>query len=360
MGGLAGHMMHPHDNLKLTIEEFEDIFLGTVNQNLPASEKLDGFNIHILNKNGEIRFARNGKDLMEGGFGKADIENRFSNERVREVFRKGFEMTEQDARFKMIPDWDLFHYTINTEIIIAGCTNIMPYGQNMLVPHNLYRWGIWNGNAHINSIDELPGNLKTNLPFTWIDARQDFNEEYWHDRISKVFEEFNGANTLEEYYEHKFVQVVMAIMEGEYSHELVQAMFNRFFGVGEKINLRELRKEYGSENVQKFLDIEKQLVFLTKDDLDQLVLEMGTYILDHFRGLNWASGIPYHAMQVLHENVLRIVANTENDTRIFVHRWTACSGKVFATEGLVVEFKGDRYKWTGPFAPINQLLGGNR
>ena len=359
MGGLAGHMMHPHDNLKLTIGQFGEIFYKTIRGELAMSEKLDGFNIHILNKEGEIRFARNNKDIMEGGFGKADIENRFSNDRVREVFRKGFELAEADDRFKMLPDWDLFHYTMNVEII-TGRTNIVPYDPDMLVPHNLYRWGIWNGNAHINSIDELPGALKNHIPFTMLDFNPDFNNGYWNGRLYAVFGAHDGEETLEKYYRHKFTQVVMAVMEGEFSYELVQAMFNRFFGVGEKINLRELRKEFGSENVQKFLDIEKQLVFLTKDDLDQLVLEMGTYILNHFRGLNWASGAPYQAMQILHEDVLKTLNNSTDGSPIFIHRWMACKGQIFATEGLVVEFNGDRYKWTGPFAPINQLLGGNR
>lgn len=358
MGGLAGHMMHPHDNLKLTVKDFISIFGKTIENELPASEKLDGFNIHILKVNGEIRFARNAGDLANGGFGKNEIENRFTNERVRDTFRKGFEMAENDQRFRMLPEWDLFHYTMNTEII-TGCTNIMPYAEELLVPHNLFRWQLSDGKYVTVAVDEIPGALKTNLPFTWISAESDYNEVYWHDRIWKVFEDSTVDTTLEEYYGHKFTQVVMAVMEGEYSYELVQAMFKRFFKL-DKTNLRELRKEHGSENVQKFLDLEKQLVFLTKDDLDQLVLEMGTYILGHFRGLNWASGLPYQAMQILHSDVLKTVQAPEVDSKIFVHRWMACKGQIFPTEGLVVEFKGDRYKWTGPFAPINQLLGGNR
>lgn len=359
MGGLAGHMMHPHDNLKMTVAEFADLFYKTVGGALPMSEKLDGFNIHILNKGGELRFARNAGDLANGGFGKDEIEGRFTNDRVREIFRLGFEMAEHDDRFKMIPDWDLFHYTMNVEIIGFGRTNIMPYGQSMLVPHNLFRWQA-EGSKYITvSIDELPGALKTNLPFTMLDTKCDFNLHYWEARLEKVFDEFTNENTLEDYYEHQFVQVVMAIMEGEYSYELVQAMFRRFFKL-DKTNLRELRKEYGSENVQKFLDLEKQLVFLTKDDLDQLVLEMGTYILSHFRGLNWSTGTQYSAMSTLHGDIMAQLKSDPDGTKIFVHRWTACKGYVFATEGIVVEYKGDRYKWTGPFAPINQLLGGNR
>lgn len=358
MGGLAGHMMHPHDNMGLTINGFIELFTRTVANKLPMSEKLDGFNIHILNKEGEIRFARNGKDLMEGGFGASEIENRFSNERVREVFRRGFEMAMNDGRFELIPDWDLFHYTINAEIIV-GRTNIMPYESETIIPHNIFQWSILNDKAYIHAVKDLPEALKTNLPGIWVDAESDFNKTYWVERIWKVFEGFTEDDTIEEYYAHKFQQVVISVMGSGFSHELIRAMFNRFFGVGEKVNLRELRKEFG-EDIQKFLDLEKQLVFLTKDDLDQLVLEMGTYILEHFRGVNWVRGTQYKAMDTLHYEIMNIINTDPEGTKIFTHRWMACKNKVFATEGIVVEYEGERYKWTGPFAPVNQLLGGRR
>lgn len=360
MGGLAGHMMHPHDNLNLTMHDFITIFSQTIKNNLPASEKLDGFNIHILNYNGEIRFARNSGDLINNGFGKDEIENRFSNERVREIFRKGFEMVEKDDRFLMIPEWELFHFTINAEII-TGRTNIMYYDVDMIVPHNIFHWQK-EGSKYITvSVDSFPGTRKQHrLPFTWISAEPDFNKNYWFKRIWRVFDGFTEDDTLADYYRYKFDQVVTAIMGGEYSPELIRAMFDRFFEVGEKVNLRELRRKFGSENVQKFIDIEKQLVSLTKDELDQLVLEMGTCILKHFRGLNWAHNTQYTAANILHNEIMMLINTQPEKTKMFIHRWMACDGNVFATEGIVVEYKGEHYKWTGPFAPINQLLGGNR
>lgn len=360
MGGLSGHMMHPHDNLKLTLKDFCQLCARTADGALPTSEKLDGFNIHILNKGGEIRFARNGKDLENAGFGKDEIATRFSNDRVRDIFREGFEMAEKDDRFKMIPDWDLFHYTMNCEIIV-GTTNIMPYTDNFIVPHNLFRWEKMGGKYQVMAVDDLPGKLKTNLPLTILDIKPRFNHEYWQNRLFEIFTEVNDNDdtTLEDYYRTRFLNVVMAIMEGEFSLDLVNAMFNRFFGVGEKINLRELRKSYG-EPVQKFLDIEKQLVFLTKDALDQFVLAYGTFILEHVRGINWAQTAAYGIAGSINAQVISAIKADPEGTKVFQHRWAACDAKVFATEGIVVEFKGNLYKWTGPFAPINQLLGGNR
>lgn len=367
MGGLAGHMMHPHDDLSLTFGDFLKLFEQTVDNKLEMSEKLDGFNIHILNKEGQIRFARNAGDLETGGFGKDEIENRFSNDRVREVFRKGFELAEQDDRFKKIPDWDLFHNTMNVEIII-GRTNIMPYDQEILIPHNLYRWGPWKPEGketykfRVLAIDDLPGAYKPRIPLLLDFPERDQNPCYWAESVQSLIMEadlwFN--DTIEDYYRVKFARVVMAIMKGTFSHELVTAMFNRFFGIGEKINLRELRKEHGSENVQKFLDLEKQLVFLTKDDLDQLVLSMGTYILEHTYGVNRKTDTTYEAINTLYKEVLAIVRKNPEQHKVFLHRWKACDGKVFDVEGLVVKFNHKLYKWTGPFAPINQLLGGNR
>lgn len=360
MGGLAGHMMHPHDNLNLTVHDFITMFSQTIKNNLPASEKLDGFNIHILKYNGEIRFARNSGDLIDNGFGKDEIKNRFSNERVREIFHKGFEMVEKDDRFLMIPEWELFHSTINAEII-TGRTNIMYYDVDMIVPHNIFHWQK-EGSKYITiSVDSFPGTRKQHrLPFTWISAEPDFNKNYWFKRIWRVFDGFTEDDTLADYYRYKFDQVVTAVMGGEYSSELIRAMFDRFFEVGEKVDLRELRKKFGSENVQKFIDIKKQLVFLTKDELDQLVLEMGTCILKHFRGLNWAHNTQYTAANILHNEIMTSINTRSEETKMFIHRWMACDDNIFATEGIVVEYKGERYKWTGPFAPINQLLGGNR
>lgn len=367
MGGLAGHMMHPHDDLGLTFKGFLNLFEQTVAGWLPMSEKLDGFNVHVLNKGGEIRFARNNTDIAMGGFGKADIENRFTNDRVRDVFRKGFELAENDERFKMIPDWDLFRNTMNVEIIVRR-TNIMPYENVNVIPHNLYRWGPWKPEGSMSikwrilAIDELPGALKTNIPLSLQFPERDLNPGYWAGRIQKLILD-NGLwfdNTIEDFYREKFKQVVMAIMEGEFTHELVNDMFNRFFGAGQNVNLRELRKTHGSENVQKFLDLEKQLVFLTKDDLDQLVLEMGTYILEHAKGLNHKLDAEYDAMSTLYKEVMGYVRQGTPDIKVFVHRWKACNYKVFGMEGIVVNYGGSLYKWTGPFAPINQLLGGNR
>lgn len=368
MGGLAGHMMHPHDDLSLTLGDFLKLFEQTVDNKLPMSEKLDGFNIHILNKEGEIRFARNNHDLEMGGFGKDEIENRFSNDRVREVFRKGFELAEKDDLFKMIPDWDLFRNTINVEIII-GRTNVIPYSAELLIPHNLYRWGFWKPEGSMShkirilGIHELPGAFKTNIPLQMWFPERDRNPYYWANRVQTMITEAGlwFSDTIEDFYRTKFSQVVMAIMEGTFSHELVHDMFNRFFEVGEKVNLRELRKNHGSENVQKFLDLEKQLVFLTKDALDQLVLEMGTYILEHTKGLNaYLTGTTFEAMGTLYKDVLEAIKNSNDPNNVFAYRWKACDSKVFDMEGVVVEFNHKLYKWTGPFAPINQLLGGNR
>lgn len=356
MGGLAGHMMHPHDNLDLTIEDFGNLIRSSLKGELGMTEKFDGFNIHILNKGGEIRFARNAKDLETAGFGLDDMENRFSNERVREIFREGFKMACVDSRFDRIPDWDLFKYTVNVEIIV-GTTNIMPYdGFRMIIPHNLYRW-MFDGKRHIiTSIEDLRGGFKSDLPLKNINPMKRYNELYWNARMDEIFKDTCEGDKLEDYYRMKFQDVVEALM-GIHEPELVNTMFNRFFDRGVKLNLREIRKIYG-EAVQEFLDKQKALVYLTKSDLDKFVLEAGTHILEGVKGLNALGENQFTAPGKLYQEIKK-VEGSETSLKIFYDRWEACDKKIFPIEGVVVNFKGHSYKWTGPFAPINRLIGGN-
>lgn len=44
----------------------------------------------------------------------------------------------------------------------------------------------------------------------------------------------------------------------------------------------------------------------------------------------------------------------------FEEKFTRTGGRINATEGVVLDWNGDKYKWTGSFGFINRLLGGDR
>jgi hypothetical protein len=361
MGGLSGHMMHPHDNLKLTIGQFKTLAFKSLAGQLPMAEKVDGFNIHILNNNGELRFARSGEDLKFGGFGRADIENRFANGRVKEVFLAGWDMVVKAGFWKDVPEFNVNHTTLNAEIVLRGVTNIMYYEQSEVIPHNIYTWentGKWqvvcvekvSASQDTFSYDGMPDNV---IPRT-------FGYNLACERFAKLG--MTDENTLEDYYKAEYA----LYMNKEWKRfidadpKTMGLLFNRFFGVSEKINLREIRKA-AKLGIQDILDNEKNIVWNTKKLLDIAVLSIGSQILDGAQGLNATTNTSYQAAGLIEKDINAAMFDPEvlmTEKEKFSMRWKYTGNKIYGMEGVVVEFEGNLYKWTGPFAPINQLLGG--
>lgn len=348
MGGLSGHMMHPHDNHELTIGQFKNLLAGSMQGAYPMTEKIDGFNIHFMRYNGEIRFARNGKDILEGGFGQQDIANRFSNDRVRLVFAVAYDMVTK-LPVDSIPEFTKTHKTINAEIVVEGTTNIMYYAKTAIIPHNIW---IWDGKAG-TPCEEIKNNMV--LKYT------PMNKGLVRNMINQLTgEEFaplglTENNSLYDYYAIRFA-LVMSEMFPELVKEcpeVLRILFNRFMGI-DKTNLREIRK-MTTANIGPILDAEKRIMQVVKEPLDRWVLKIGTAMLEHANGFNSANHCGYRAAAMLEESIMHA---DKNET--FKRRWEYCDNKIFGMEGLVVEFEGNLYKFTGPFAPINQLLGGQR
>jgi hypothetical protein len=357
MGGLSGHMMHPHDNLDLRIKDFKRLIQGTLTGLYPMTEKFDGFNIHVMNWNGTLRFARNFSDMKNGGFVREDIEYRFKNEHVREVFMKGWDEIEKNNWWKLIPEFNESGTTANCEIIIDGTTNIMPYPLTQVVVHDKYIWSE-DGSHTVRAVEAPRPEVsfepfpRTVIPYMWgIGVIRDEFEKY----------HLTDDDTLEDYYRLKFVDFVAhntTTMIEEHS-ETVAQVFNRFFERGEKVNLREIRKgcDFAHE-LQELLDTKRHIIATCKEVLDMAILSIGTSILSQARGLNFQAGRNYSACAELEKRINKVFFSLDLDTNTFFKRWNYCDRKIFGIEGVVVEFNGNKYKWTGPFAPINQLLGG--
>lgn len=353
MGGLSGHMMHPHDNHELTIGQFKNLLAGSMLGRFPMTEKIDGFNIHYMKYKGELRLARNGKDILEGGFGYDDINNRFSNDRIRSVFRKAYELISKTVDLDDLSEFMASSETVNAEIIVDGVTNIMVYGENRVISHNRWRWSGTEGHPLYDD-DEYP----KNAPFLGYTPMYKVTVgELMAQLTEQEFEPLGLTenSTIYDYYAMRFALV----MQEKFPELLVKCpvvlgvLFDRFLGI-DKTNLREIRK-MTTENISPVLAAEKQIMQVVKEPLDRWVLRIGTLMLERAQGINHWDRCEYAAAAELEDSI----AQTEqNET--FTRRWGYCDNKIFGMEGLVVEFEDNLYKFTGPFAPINQLLGGQR
>lgn len=369
MGGLAGHMMHPHDAMNLKLGQLKTIVANSIYGKYQMVEKMDGFNIHILKHNGQIRFARNGQDLLDGGFTDADMDNRFTSERVRAIYKVAYDMAKT-----INPDWlEEFSErgaTYNCEVV-TDRANIMPYTCGMkIIFHNVFMWR-WDNGAYVQTgtgIITQPELLKMSAPTIYLDRNIDFvSVDSLLNRLEEIFKkyELTDEHTLKDYYRIRFIQYMLEnqkdILNGcestENVHKLIAALFNRFFNDGEQMNLKAIRK-LTTANITPLIKIQSAITYAVKIEMDEYILQVGTIILRYAHNYT-NEKYAIDSIPILTEEIRAQFSLDEADDKQ-VRRWRSCNYNIFALEGVVFEAEGYTFKWTGPFAPLNQMIGRQR
>lgn len=361
MGGLAGHMMHPHDNKNLTIGQFKALVKDSIEGRKVFKEKLDGFNIHIGKADGHLFFARNSKDMQQGGFYLSEMDERFSSEEVRNIYKEAWKMliADQDLLDGMIDTLDA-DVTYNCEIIF-GQTNVLDYpAVKQVIIHNAFRWRMDSDCKYY--VHEVTEELLKYLPQRYLQGELSYNPGYLTaesalDDIDKCTGSYGMTedNTLNQYYEARFLRYIsLCYPELLKTPKIIHPLYERIMNRNIIVKLNELRKNtevdldeiLSKENTQQIYDF-------VRADLERIVLMVGTEILNRVHDyLNE----PYKS-GVINDLALRM--NVEFSERQDA-KWYVCGRQIYALEGVVFKHEGELYKWTGPFAPINQILGGRR
>ena len=148
MGGVAGHLSHLHENLDFTFGEIKSILQSVATANIDVVEKVDGQNLFWTFKDGALRTARNPTDIKKGGMSPTEYADKWKNHpvpAVRDAFTEGFKAIGRAVQ-RMSPEdietiFDGGNNYINTEIMFVGNPNIIQYGANNIVLHNLQSFG---------------------------------------------------------------------------------------------------------------------------------------------------------------------------------------------------------------------------
>ena len=153
MGALAGHLSHLYDNLDFTIGEIRSIISSVVSGDMPAVEKIDGQNIFFAFKvdpeSGTIRTARNKGDLLKGGMTPDEFSAKWVGHPAESAFVNGFAAIKSaldsvgSSGLKSIfePSTEGGTRFVNAEIVYTGNPNVINYGGDYIVMHNLQEFG---------------------------------------------------------------------------------------------------------------------------------------------------------------------------------------------------------------------------
>ena len=149
MGALAGHLSHLQENLDFTLGELKSILSDVVSGNMPVVEKVDGQNIFFAFKvdpqTGAIRTARNKGDLLKGGMTPDEFAAKWVGHPAEAAFVNGFaaiesglaKLSTSDLEEIFTPGSGEGSRFINAEIVYTGNPNVINYGGDYIVMHNL-------------------------------------------------------------------------------------------------------------------------------------------------------------------------------------------------------------------------------
>ena len=394
MGGVAGHMSHLSDNGEMKFSEMKDVFSKASSGELIGTEKTDGVNLFISYSvpTGTARAARNKSNIKSGGMTAAELAAKFEGRGALAdafnnafyVFEKAVSSLPQEQQISIFgPDANVYY---NAEVMSPGSNNIIDYDKRTLLIHQVghAEFDKTTGNVSGTDVEANVKALKASIEdMQRATAEDDFSVEINSirklqglsddvalknavSRLSKLVSSsgLSADSTINDYIVSKVAPVVMDALPGspiENKRELVK----RIMGV-KGASLAKVTKGISAEDktiarelVKNSKQTMKKILFPLEDIVHDFAVEM-------LKGLNSAFVLDnQEETGRIRNNVAKAISaieNSGNEEAMSILKQNMQKLKDIekvstAAEGFVFDYNGRTYKFTGNFAPVNQILG---
>ena len=403
-GGAAGHMNHPFDDKDLTFGDLKKIITdglgGNLNREDGVTEKLDGQNLMISWKDGKLVTARNKGQLKNFGekamttkgvaskfAGRGDIKNAFVF--AMKDLSKSIGALSDAQKEKVFGNGKRW---MNLEVMWPKSSNVIDYDKAQIVFHGTLEYddsgnpmGQPKGSARmlagmIKQVNQhIQKHYKIGKPqFLSVPKSQNFDtkKKTFLSRLNKLQKEYalKDNDTLALYHQ-KYWEEFIFNAEKQFGVKIPNKSYKllvkrwAFFDKSYKIST--IKKDF--KKFPKFLDW-----VLTTDKVDHqkmvkqnmrpfevLFFAVGTEILKNISGYLAAS--PDAAVQKIRKDVIGAISKVKSGKdikkietlKLQLDKLNRIGGlkSIVPTEGIVFKYKGKTYKFTGAFAPVNQILG---
>ena len=392
-GGAYGHMNHPFDiSMNLTFGDLKKIVNNALDGRLGVvREKTDGQALAISWKNGRLIAARNKGHLSNSGASALDMSALASKFGGRGALSDAYNFAMKDLsaaisslgekeRQSIFKDGSAF---CNLEVIYPQNANVIPYGQNLLVFHNVVEYDekgnaiggvkgaesklasmIKDINKHVQNTYTIQGPPITKLPK---DEKLSSQKGKFGGMLSKLQSEFglSDKDGVADYHYAWWMNFVnkskknLAQLEKE-GLARRWAFDNKSFSI----------KSIADEDARKWADgVDKDAKDkIMKGNLrkfEDIFLGVGAEVLSFMSSVLTAQ--PDSALQSIKSSLESSISDIKSGGSVSqikrlekeLARLNAIGGfeKLVPNEGLVFFYKGNTYKLTGTFAPLNQILG---
>jgi cytidyltransferase-like protein len=404
-GGAYGHLNHPFDDKNLTFSDFKTLIINTLQGNLdkegPVTEKTDGQNIMISWKNGKLVAARNKGHIKNFGANALDIggiRNMFSGRGdIEKAFvyamtdlQKALKGLSKKQKDKVFAEGKKF---MSLEVIYPATSNVIPYDKSLLQFHGTIEYnsagspiGEDRGSARMlaGMIKQINQNIQKTYsitkPFiTQLPQVKNFSQKqsYFLGKLQKLQNVYKLTDnaTLSDYHQAYWMEYIYnGAKNTDYpnpSNDVLMNLTKRWAFFDKSYKIPQIKNDL--KDYPKFLDwvlstdkmdhakLQKQHI----RDWEVLFFELGAEILSNLQ--NFIAANPTKAAQTIRKDLKKAIDKVRkskdpkvlNTLKTQLDRLNAIGGlkAVVPTEGITFVFKGKVYKYTGAFAPANQILG---
>ena len=406
MGGAYGHLNHPFDDNNLTFGDFRTLIINTLQGNLSnkgtVTEKTDGQNIMISWKNGKLIAARNGGHIKNFGAaalsisgvksmfaGRGDLEKAFVGAMVD--LSKAIGGLSQKQKDKIFAEGKKF---MSLEIIYPKTANVIPYDKSLLQFHGTIEYnaagspiGSDSSSARVlaGMIKQINQNVQKTFSVTGpfvakLPKVKNFSQRqsYFLGKLNALQSNYalRGTDTLADYHQAYWMEYILnGANQTDFmniTNDILVKLTKRWAFFDKSYKIPQIKKDL-KEDHPKFLEWvlstdKNDHARLQKEhirDWEVLFFELGAEILKNLS--EFIAANPDEAVQKIKKDLISTISKVKNSTdpkvlntlKTQLDRLNAIGGldAVVPSEGITFMFKGKLYKYTGAFAPVNQILG---
>ena len=403
-GGAYGHMNHPFDDNNLTFSDLKNIIIiglsGNLNREDNVSEKLDGQNLMISWVDGKLKAARNKGHLKNRGKNApttAGIASIFSGRgNIKKAFvgamkdlQKSIGSLSDKQKQKVFGNGTKW---MNLEVIYPQTANIIDYDVAEIVFHGTTEYDE-SGRAKAYSKESarmLQGMIQQvnqNIQKTFKISKPNFltmskvqnygaKKSSFLNRLKKLQGQYGLKDTDElGMYHQSFWKEYIFNAAKQYKVSMTDSQLvnltNRWAFFDKSYKISNIKNDFKDNPnfIKWILDTDKldhnKMFKENIKPFEILFFQVGAEILKNMSGFLAVS--PKTAVQKIKKDVesalkdLQKPGNVEKLSRLKtqIEKLEAIGGSsaIVPSEGLVFKYKGKIYKFTGAFAPINQILG---
>ena len=393
MGGVAGHLSHLYDNRELTFNEMKKILSLASSGDLIGTEKTDGYNIFLGFKDGQPRAARNKGDMQRGGMSTDELAAREfkGGAQVKKVYNDAFRAYEKAVRSLTPAEQEMLfglegEIFYNTEIQGPGASNVVNYDANVLSIHHA---GHRRYNAETNQVEVVDATENSKIldkavdrfeaatadePFSvrrtaFLELKQlddDYDLQICLAKIKKAG--FEGSMTIEQYLEQKILYKLNSELS-YFSEQLRQDIVDRILKKEEAPTLSQIYKGFPPDQKQIIREFVNNGNSYIKEAILPIEEAIHDFAVELLRGLESAYVLDNNAevsrVKAEVEEAIKQIQSYEGEHSDELQDILAQQLRKIkhidnintTVEGFVFQYGDQLYKFTGNFAPVNQLLG---